>query len=158
MKKLFATGLIAGLMAISSIAMAATPNEIINAAKAEVPAAAGMYVYKDDGPNKLELRFRDTENFLDYEVKVDKATCAVLEVEITGSNSAKSTTVRKSLQDIEQIVLAAYPDASNLVVELDKDGNQYEYEAKFETAKYRKVELELNPATGAITKHELKLR
>ena len=145
-------------MAFAAVAMAAPAKsqEIIAAARAEVPAAAVMYGYKEDAKDgDAELNFRDNDAFLEYEVKVDLATKKVLEVEIKGSNSADSTMVTKTEADIKQIILEAYPDAQNILVKLDRDGNKAHYEANFTTAKYH-VEAELNPVTGAFAKRELK--
>lgn len=147
------------VMAFAAVAMAApvrNSQEIIAAARAEVPAAAVMYGYKEDAKDgDAELNFRDNDAFLEYEVKVDLATKKVLEVEIKGSNSADSTTIVKTEAEIKQIILEAYPDAQNILVRLDRDGNKAHFDADFTTAKY-KVEAKMNPVTGAFAKRELK--
>lgn len=160
MKKLLITSLLAGLLAMSTSAFAATRAEVIAAAKSEIPAGVFMYDYKEDASQKYvtEIKFRDPKTLLDYEVEVDRTIAKVLEVEIKGSNDAKSTTLVKTHDDIEKIILAEYPDAQKLVIKLEQDRNRYEYEATFTTPKYFEVELELNPVTGAIAKRELKYR
>lgn len=144
-------------MAFATAAFAAVPSkDYVAAARAEVPAAAVMYGYKEDAKDgDIEIKFRDNDTFLTYEVKLDMATKKVLEVEIKGSNSADSTTVVKTEADIKQIILDAYPDAQNILVKLDRDGNKAHYDADFTTAKYL-VEAKLNPVTGAFVKRELK--
>ena len=76
-------------------------------------------------------------------------------VKLPGANSADSTMIVKTVEDIKQIVLEAYPDARDIIVVLDRDGAKAHYEADFTTAKY-KVEADLNPVTGAFVKRELK--
>ena len=135
MKKLFVTGLVAGLMAISTMAFAATRVEIMTAANNVVPVSAEMYSMKEDDAVKTELKYRDTRNNKLYEVEVDKATAKVLEIEVKDIKIVKSNKVIKTQADIEKIILAEYPDAQNLMIKLDQDGKNYEYEAKFNTAK-----------------------
>lgn len=144
-------------MAFATAAFAAVPSkDYVAAARAEIPAAAVMYGYKEDVKDgDVEIKFRDNDAFLTYEVKVDMATKKVLEVEIKGSNSADSTTVVKTEADIRNIILEAYPDAQNILIKLDRDGNKAHYEAHFATAKYL-VEADLNPVTGAFVDRELK--
>lgn len=158
MKKLFVTGLVAGLMAISTMAFAATRTEIMMAASNVVPVSADMYSMKEDDAVKTELKYRDTRNNKLYEVEVDKATAKVLELEVQDIKIVKSNKVVKTQAEIEKIVLAEYPDAQNLMIKLDQDGKAYEYDAKFNTAKCYEVELDLNAATGAIVKRDLKFR
>lgn len=144
-------------MAFATAAFAAVPSkDYIAAARAEIPAAAVMYGYKEDVKDgDVEIKFRDNDAFLTYEVKVDMATKKVLEVEIKGSNSADSTTIVKTEADIRNIILEAYPDAQNILIKLDRDGAKAHYEAHFATAKYL-VEADLNPVTGAFVERELK--
>lgn len=144
-------------MAFATAAFAAVPSkDYVAAAREEIPAAAVMYGYKEDiKDGDVEIKFRDNDAFLTYEVKVDMATKKVLEVEIKGSNSADSTTVVKTEADIRNIILEAYPDAQNILIKLDRDGNKAHYEAHFATAKYL-VEADLNPVTGAFVERELK--
>lgn len=144
-------------LAFATAAFAAVPSkEYVAAAREEVPAAAVMYGYKEDVKDgDVEIKFRDNDAFLEYEVKLDLATKKVLEVEIKGANSADSTMIVKTVEDIKQIVLEAYPDARDIIVVLDRDGAKAHYEADFITAKY-KVEADLNPVTGAFVKRELK--
>lgn len=158
MKKLIVTGIIAGLMAISTSAFAATRAEIVAAAKAEVPAQAFMFGYQADGAAKIKLNFQDPATLLIYELEVDKESGKVMEMEVKGASNAKSLKVVKTQAEIEKIVLEEYPDAKNLVVKLEQEGDKYEYEAEFNTAKFSKVEMEFNPTTGAIVKREMKFR
>ncbi len=148
------------VMAVSAVAMAAPTQgkqqSIIDAARTEVPAAAVMYGYKEDG-DKTVLNFRDNDNYLEYEVEVITATAKVKEVEIKGSNIAGSTTIVKTAEDIKAIVLEAYPDAQNIVIETEKEGNNTYYEAKFSTPKYKKVEAKLNPVSGVFAEREVEL-
>ncbi|WP_405378677.1 PepSY domain-containing protein [Phascolarctobacterium sp.] len=156
LKKLFV--LTAAALAISGSALGlaapvAQQRAAIEAAKAEVPATCVMYGYRED-EEKSVINFRDNDAFLEYEVDVVTATAKVVEVEIKGSNFAGSTQVAKSVEDIRAIVLEAYPDAQNLVIELEKEGNAQYYEAEFSTPKFIKAELKLNPVTGAIAERE----
>lgn len=154
MKKLCLLLSVLAMLLCSTVALAA-PADAIEAAKAEVPAGAVMYgIEEDDG--KYEISFRDNETFRVYEVEVIAATNKVKEVEIKGSNIVGSTTIAKTPEDIKAIVLEAYPDAQNLVIKTEKEGNNTKYEAKFSTPKYKEVEIELNPVTGAFGKVELK--
>ena len=158
MKKLFVTGLVTSLMAISTMAFAATRSEIITAANNAVPVSAEMYSMEEDDAVKTELKYRDTKNNKLYEVEIDKATAKVLEIEVQDIMIIKSNEVIKTQADVEKIVLAEYPDAQNLMIKLDQDGKNYEYEVAFNTAECYEVELEINTATGAIVKRDLKFR
>ena len=157
LKKMVTTLALVGAMAVATAAFAAVPSqEYVAAARAEIPAAAVMYGYKEDVKDgDVEIKFRDNDAFLEYEVKLDLATKKVLEVEIKGANSADSTTIVKTEADIRQIVLDTYPDARDIIVKLDRDGAKAHYDADFTTNKY-KVEAKLNPVTGAFVKRELK--
>lgn len=123
---------------------------VIDAARAEVPAAAVFYGYKEEDGEAV-LNFRDNDNYLEYEVEVVLATTKVKEVEIKGSNIAGSTMMVKTPEDIRQIVLEAYPDARNIVIKTEKEGNNVHYDVEFVTARY-KVDADMNPVTGAFAK------
>ena len=144
-------------LAMSAVAFAAPAKShqqmVIDAARAEVPAAAVFYGYKEEDGEAV-LNFRDNDNYLEYEVEVILATTKVKEVEIKGSNIAGSTMMVKTPEDIRQIILEAYPDARNIVIETEKVGNNVHYDVEFITARY-KVEADMNPVTGALAKREL---
>lgn len=137
----------------SPISASANSQDIISAAKAEVPTQCVMYGYKEDD-GKGVLNFRDNENYLDYDVKVDANTNKVLEVVITGSNISGSTTIVKTVEDIKNIILETYPDAKNIIIKTETEGNNTHYEAEFTTAKYH-VEAKMNPVTGSFAQREL---
>lgn len=158
MKKLLVTGLVAGLMAISTMAFAANRVDIMMAANNVVPVSADMYSINEDDAVKTELKYRDTRNNKLYEVEVDKATAKVLELEVQDIKIVKSNKVVKTQAEIEKIILAEYPDAKNIYIKLDQDGKKYEYDAKFNTEKCYEVDLDINTATGAIVKRDLKFR
>ena len=60
----------------------------------------------------------------------------------------------KTPEDIRQIVLEAYPDARNIIIKTEKEGNNVHYDVEFITAIY-KVEADMNPVTGAFAKRAL---
>ena len=157
LKKLLVLLSMLAALAMSAVAFAAPAKShqqmVIDAARAEVPAAAVFYGYKEEDGEAV-LNFRDNDNYLEYEVEVILATTKVKEVEIKGSNIAGSTMMVKTPEDIRQIVLEAYPDARNIVIETEKEGNNVHYEVEFITARY-KVEAKMNPVTGAFAKREL---
>ena len=152
-KKLLVLLSMLAALAMSAVAFAAPAKShqqmVIDAARAEVPAAAVFYGYKE-----AVLNFRDNDNYLEYEVEVVLATTKVKEVEIKGSNIAGSTMMVKTPEDIRQIVLEAYPDARNIVIKTEKEGNNVHYDVEFVTARY-KVDADMNPVTGAFAKREL---
>lgn len=154
-KKLLVLLSMLAALAMSAVAFAAPVKShqqmVIDAARAEVPAAAVFYGYKEEDGEAV-LNFRDNDNYLEYEVEVVLATTKVKEVEIKGSNIAGSTMMVKTPEDIRQIVLEAYPDARNIVIKTEKEGIHYDVE--FITARY-KVEADMNPVTGAFAKREL---
>ena len=157
-KKLLVLLSMLAALAMSAVAFAAPAKShqqmVIDAARAEVPAAAAVfYGYKEEDGEAV-LNFRDNDNYLEYEVEVVLATTKVKEVEIKGSNIAGSTMMVKTPEDIRQIVLEAYPDARNIVIETEKEGNNVHYDVEFITARY-KVEADMNPVTGAFAKREL---
>lgn len=172
MKKILALTCALGMLASVGIASAAevsttSPNQIqkiakasqptyrasIKTARTEVPKDAVLYVFKTE-KNIDTLRFRDNANFTDYEVEVDNVLNKVVELEINGSNIVGSTTVRLNSTDIFNIVKEAYPDAQNIIIEKEQEGNNFYYEADFFIQK-GKVELKINPMTGAIAHTEI---
>lgn len=156
-KKLLVLLSMLAALAMSAVAFAAPVKShqqmVIDAARAEVPAAAVFYGYREDDGEAV-LNFRDNDNYLEYEVEVVLATAKVKEVEIKGSNIAGSTMMVKTPEDIRNIILEAYPDARNIVIETEKEGNNVHYDVEFITARY-KVEADMNPVTGAFAKREL---
>ena len=122
-KKLLVLLSMLAALAMSAVAFAAPAKShqqmVIDAARAEVPAAAVFYGYKEEDGEAV-LNFRDNDNYLEYEVEVVLATTKVKEVEIKGSNIAGSTMMVKTPEDIRQIVLEAYPDARNIVIKTEK--------------------------------------
>ena len=65
-------------------------------------------------------------------VKVATATSKIKEIEVKGATFVKgSTIINKTPADIERFVMAEYPDARNIVVTMDKEGNNSYYEAEF---------------------------
>lgn len=158
MDKSLITAVTASILSISTVVFAATYKEIKEAAKAEVPAGCVMVSYDESKP-KVEIRFKDSKTLLTYELEVNKDTAKVEEMEILGANIAGSTNIVKSSDDIKKTIRETYPDVQSLDVGLVKDGqNNYKYEAKFSTEKYREVEAEFNPVTGVFTKREIKFR
>jgi opacity protein-like surface antigen len=156
-KKLLVLLSMLAALAMSAVAFAAPAKShqqmVIDVARAEVPAAAVFYGYREDDGEAV-LNFRDNDNYLEYEVEVVLATAKVKEVEIKGSNIAGSTMMVKTPEDIRNIILEAYPDARNIVIETEKEGNNVHYDVEFITARY-KVEADMNPVTGAFAKREL---
>ena len=154
-KKLLVLLSMLAALAMSAVAFAAPAKShqqmVIDAARAEVPAAAVFYVYKEEDGEAV-LNFRDNDNYLESEVVL--ATTKVKKVEIKGSNIAGSTMMVKTPEDIRQIVLEAYPDARNIVIKTEKEGNNVHYDVEFVTARY-KVDADMNPVTGAFAKREL---
>ncbi|MEG0797395.1 MAG: PepSY domain-containing protein [Acidaminococcaceae bacterium] len=132
----------------------AQKEQAIAVAKAEVPANINYLGIKND-EDEFEVSFQDPATLEYYEVEVIAATGKIKTIEIKGANTAKSATVNQTEADIKAIVLAAYPDAQNLVITQDTENGLTEYEAKFTATKFT-VKLELNPATGAICKREHK--
>ncbi|MBQ8919759.1 MAG: PepSY domain-containing protein [Acidaminococcaceae bacterium] len=159
LKKMLIACITLVMLLFTSVGFAANANEYepaIAVAKAEVPAGAVLYRIDDDKDDAdLSLTFYDGGTLLSYEVEVVKATNKVKEVEIKGSNLPGSTRINKTQAEIREIVLAAYPDAKNIKIEIETEGNLKYYEAEFTTEKF-KAELAINPVTGAICKRELK--
>lgn len=100
-KKLLVLLSMLAALAMSAVAFAAPAKShqqmVIDAARAEVPAAAVFYGYKEEDGEAV-LNFRDNDNYLEYEVEVVLATTKVKEVEIKGSNIAGSTMMVKLLR------------------------------------------------------------
>ena len=64
------------------------------------------------------------------------------------------TIIQKTPAKIENMVLRNYPTARNIVIKTDMDGNNYYYEAKFVTDKFKGV-MKMDPVTGAVCEREL---
>ena len=127
------------------------------AARAEVPPDALFQGVLDD-KDTVTFSFYDNNTLRAYEAVVLKSVNAVQEVKISGSNLPGSATVTKTPQDIEAIVLKAYPDVKNLEIALKKEGNLSYYEAEFATAKFSKADIKINPVTGAFGSQKLQYK
>ena len=79
-KKLLVLLSMLAALAMSAVAFAAPAKShqqmVIDAARAEVPAAAVFYGYKEEDGEAV-LNFRDNDNYLEYEVEVVLATTKV---------------------------------------------------------------------------------
>ncbi len=161
LKNIFSVLAALAVLCVGAMAMAApAPGELgqsraaIEAAKAEIPATCNLIGYTTKG-DESHITFQDPDTLEYYYVEVKTATAKVEEIEVKGATFIKgSTIINKTPADIELAVLDAYPDARNIVVSMDKDGNNSYYEAKFTTVKF-KGEVKFNPATGAIFEREL---
>ena len=123
----------------------------ILAAKSEVPATAeyqGMLT-EQETDKTLTFSFFDNSTLRAYEVTVIKEINKVKTVKIGGSNIPGSTTVNKTVDDIEEIIRLEYPDGKNISIEQKQEGNLSYYEAQLETQRFT-ADLKLNPLTGAI--------
>lgn len=160
LKNVFSVLIAVAILAIGTMAFAA-PNTArytrgqaaIDAARAEVPVTCNLLGYtEEEGESKIT--FQDTTTLEYYYVDVITAIGKVKEIEVKGATFVKgSTVINKTPADIEALVKESYPDARNIVVELEKEGNNSYYEAKFVTDKF-KAELDFNPATGVIIERE----
>lgn len=155
-KKALFTTMVLGMTTVASVAMAAVnQTEAVNIAKAETSQNAAVFGYEEKF-NKFEIKLQDGATMTRYEVEVDKFTGRIMELEIKHPGLAVSSKVAKSYEDIKAIVLAEYPDANIIKLELDREDYGHKYEVKFSNAKYRKAELDINPETGAIVERDLK--
>ena len=127
------------------------------AAKAEVPPDSILQGVMDD-TDTVTFSFFDNNTLRSFEAVVLKSVNKVTELKIGGSNLPGSATITKTPQDIERIVLQEYPDAKNIVIVLKKEGNLSYYEASFETEKYIKADLKVNPVTGAFGSQKLQYK
>ena len=129
---------------------AAYEKEIL-AAKSEVPATAifrGMLV-EQENDKTIAFSFYDNSTLRGYEVTVIKEINKVKTVKIGGSNIPGSTTVNKTVDDIEEIVRMEYPDGKITSIEQKYEGNLSHYEALVETQRFT-ADLKINPVTGAV--------
>lgn len=143
------------LAAISSAAVAfaaVSGQEAVVIASKEVPAHAVNFGLKRDGSTYL-VSFYDKETYRDFNVNVDAESGKITMVNIKGSNTVGSTTLNKTEEDVKNAVLAQYPNAKKLTVNLVRQGlnNQF-YEVTFSTKKFRHVEMEVSPVTCAFGK------
>jgi len=123
----------------------------ILAAKSEVPATAeyqGMLT-EQETDKTAAFSFFDNSTLRAYEVTVIKGINKVKTVKIGGSNIPGSTTVNKTVDDIEEIIRLEYPDGKIISIEQKFEGNLSYYEAQLETQRFT-ADLKLNPVTGAI--------
>ena len=123
----------------------------ILAAKSEVPATAefrGMLTEQETDKTAV-FSFFDNTTLRAYEVTVIKEINKVKTVKIGGSNIPGSTTVNKTVEDIEEIVRLEYPDGKIISIEQKQEGNLSYYEAQLETQRFM-ADLKINPVTGAI--------
>ncbi len=142
MRKLFSVLFFA--VAAGIAAAAEPPQSVIDAAKAKIPAAAALYGCEEER-DEYELHFRDADGAA-YKVEVNKFSGKVSEVKIDCGN-AVSARVVLSKGEVKSLVLAAYPDARRIKVELERERGGSLYEAEFVTTDF-KAEIEVNPATG----------
>ncbi len=126
-------------------------EKAILAAKAEVPVAAVFQglLNEQETDTTADFLFFDNNTLRAYEVTVIKEINKVKTVKIGGSNIPGSTTVNKSVDDIEEIVSLEYPDGKITSIEQKYEGNLSYYEAQLETQRFT-ADLKINPVTGAI--------
>ena len=141
------------VLCVGAMAVAApAPSQLgqsraaIEVAKAEIPANCNLIGYTTKG-DESRITFQDPDTLEYYYVKVATATSKIKEIEVKGATFVKGSTIINK-------TLAEYPDARNIVVTMDKEGNNSYYEAEFTTLKF-KGELKFNPATGVIFEREL---
>ncbi len=152
-KKLLATLALAGSLMFSANAMAAVRGtDAIEVAKEKLPPSIVVMGYDED-ENTAIVNFRDPDNLLDYEVEVGMESGKVLKMDVEGSSIPGSTVVTKSIDEIAAIVLEEYPNAREMLVTLEQEGDRYFYEAEFVTDEYA-AELTINPVTGAFSERE----
>ncbi len=152
-KKLFAIAALVGTMLFSTNALAAVRGtDAINVAKEKLPPTIVVMGY-DEEENTAIINFRDPDNLLDYEVEVGMESGKVLKMDVEGSSIPGSTVVTKSIEEIAEIVLGEYPNAREMLITLEKEGDRYFYEADFVTDEYA-AELTINPVTGAFSERE----
>lgn len=152
-KKFILTLMVMAMIACASVGFAYN-SAAVDAAKAEIPVTCEMFSYEEDD-GKTEMYFRDTATGMLYKVETVSATGRVLEVEIKNRSVIPGTKVVKTRSDIRDIILAAYPDARHIRIELDRDDfRKVEYDVHFVTGKYR-GEAELSAETGEFMKIEL---
>ncbi len=152
-KKLFAAAAMVGAMLFTTSAFAAVRGtDAIDVAKEKLPPSIVVMGYDED-ENTAIINFRDPENLLDYEVEVGMESGKVLKMDIEGSSIPGSTVVTKSIEEIAEIVLTEYPDAKEMVITLEQEGDRKFYEAEFITDEYA-AELTINPVTGAFSERE----
>ena len=126
-------------------------EKAILAARSEVPATAeyqGMLTEQETDKTAV-FSFFDNTTLRAYEVTVIKEINKVKTVKIGGSNIPGSTTVNKTVNDIEEIIRLEYPDGKIISIEQKQEGNLSYYEAKLETQRFT-ADLKINPVTGAI--------
>ena len=134
-------------------------EQAILAAKSEIPATAeyqGMLVEKETDKTAA-FSFFDNSTLRAYEVTVIKEINKVKTVKIGGSNLPGSTTINKTVEDIEEIVRLEYPDGKITSIEQKQEGNLSYYEAQLETQRFT-ADLKLNPVTGAIGSRVLEFK
>ena len=147
-----------GAIALATLSFASSALAAVNAeqalqiARKEVPAESVVFGLKEDGP-KFVVNFRDNALFRDYDVDVAVADGKVLALEIKGSNFVGSTMCTKTEADVKNAILAAYPDAKDIAVSFNQQGeNNKVYTATFNTAKFSSVDVEVSPVTCALGK------
>ena len=126
-------------------------EKAILAAKAEVPVAAVFQglLNEQETDTTVAFLFFDNNTLRAYEVTVIKKINKVKTVKIGGSNIPGSTTVNKTVEDIEEIVRLEYPDGKITSIEQKYEGNLSYYEAQVETQRFT-ADIKINPVTGAI--------
>lgn len=160
LKKIAASLLLTALMSFSLTADAALrAKEALAIAKPEVPQEAVNYqLGVEQGTNVIIARFRNNNTYINYDIRMDAETGALISKDIIGSNYVGSTTVLKTAEDARQIALEAYPDAQDLTISTIKDDVNTYYVAFFNNPQFSEAVLEISPSTGAIGKHLLKYR
>lgn len=134
-------------------------EKAILAARSEVPATAeyqGMLIEKETDKT-IAFSFFDNSTLRAYEVTVIKEINKVKTVKIGGSSIPGSTTVNKTVEDIEEIISLEYPDGKIKSIEQKYEGNLTYYEAQLETQRFT-VDLKINPVTGAIGSRVLEFK
>ena len=163
MNKILVTILAAAIcsLAISVTAFAAefiNADQVRNIAAQLVLAGGTHLVTKDESYKHIplyEVKFYDNVTNTAYEVEVLRNSGKVREFSMDAKTVQGSPQIILSVEEIQNIVRAEYPNAVFTNVEIDHDDGLYEYDVDFYTTELR-GEMNINPATGAVSEKEIK--
>lgn len=127
-KRLLSMVLGLSLVATSAVAFAMSQQDARNMANAYVPADA-QYSHIVEDHDSFDVIYRSATN--SYEVDVDKKLGKVTDLSIDKLDPTLSTAVNITADDAKAAVLAVYPNAKIVKVELDRDSYKTTYDIKF---------------------------
>ena len=156
MRRFLISSMVTLVMLFSNISYAAANftvlKDILNTAENILPQNTKMISVEEIG-DKMIITYVDEEGITYYDLFFDMTERNLEKILSKSSNIIGSTMMKKSVDNIKDIVQEEYPKAINIEITTNREGVNTHYTARFDNDDYIGI-LKLNPVTGAIGERE----